>query len=166
MRDRDSLLPQGSMTAHHIDSHDTFWWPSWGIKWRREQFGLQMTQLLTCIFGSLPGPFMMFVGGEEGIESLLPKLALLKSSDSYKFGEVKWWDSSKTPDEIFGISYRNKGQAKTILVNPSDNEVRVPFEKWLIPYKSENLVGDSILESEAIVLRPYSAVLIDSKESQ
>lgn len=166
MRDRDSLLPQGSMTAHHIDSHDTFWWPSWGIKWRREQFGLQMTQLLTCIFGSLPGPFMMFVGGEEGIESLLPKLALLKSSDSAKFGEVKWWDSSQTPDEIFGISYRNKGQAKTILVNPSDNEVRVPFEKWLIPFESENLVGDSFLESEAIVLHPNSAVLIDSKEGQ
>jgi len=123
-----------------------------------------MTQLLTCIFGSLPGPFMMFVGGEEGIESLLPKLALLKSSDSYKYGEVKWWDSSQTPDEIFGISYRNEGQAKTILVNPSDTEVRVPFEKWLIPYESENLVGDSFLESEAIVLRPNSAVLIDSKE--
>jgi hypothetical protein len=109
---------------------------------------------------------MMFVGGEEGLESLLPKLALLKSSDSYKFGEVKWWDSSQTPDEIFGISYRNKGEAKTILVNPSENEVRTPFEKWFIPYESENLVGDSFLESEAIVLRPYSAVRIDSKESQ
>ncbi|NCA25895.1 MAG: hypothetical protein EBV37_03200, partial [Actinobacteria bacterium] len=36
--ERDKFLPIGSMTAHHIDSHDTFWWPSWGKKWRREQF--------------------------------------------------------------------------------------------------------------------------------
>ena len=68
IHDRDSMLPRGSMTAHHIDSHDTFWWPSWGSKWRREQFGIEYVRLLTLMFALLPGPFMMFIGGEKGIE--------------------------------------------------------------------------------------------------
>ncbi len=78
MRDRDAVLPRGSLTAHHIDSHDTFWWPSWGKKWRREQFTLEQVRVLTVMFGGLPGPMMMFSGGEIGIEDVLPELAAVK----------------------------------------------------------------------------------------
>jgi glycosidase len=71
MEDRDAFLPTGSLTAHHIDSHDTFWWPEWGKKWRREQFPLPVVRALAATFMALEGPFMMFAGGEEGLEDLL-----------------------------------------------------------------------------------------------
>lgn len=125
IEDRDSLLPHGSMTAHHIDSHDTFWWPSWGKKWRREQFGIGMTRLLTIIFATLPGPFMMFIGGEEGIEDLLPVLSSLKSDPTWQDGEIRWWTDEKTPPELFGLSHRKGSEEIILLVNPSDVELKV-----------------------------------------
>jgi glycosidase len=65
---RDAGLPRGSMTAHHIDSHDTFWWPAVGQKWRREQFGLDAAAAMLTVFALSGEPYMTFVGGEEGIE--------------------------------------------------------------------------------------------------
>lgn len=79
MRDRDRFLPEGSKTAHHIDSHDTFWWPQWGKKWRREQFGIEATKMLTVTFLALDGPFMMFTGGEDGIEAELEFFGSLRA---------------------------------------------------------------------------------------
>jgi hypothetical protein len=162
MRDRDALLPRGAMTAHHIDSHDTFWWPSWGIKWRREQFGLEMTQLLTCIFGSLPGPFMMFIGGEVGIEHLLPRIAELKLSDAYRNGKVVWWDSDTTPDEVFGVSYLAPSESKTVLVNTSNREIRVPLDLGLKVSGVQELVGKAYLKSVEITLDSHSAAILSS----
>jgi hypothetical protein len=162
MRDRDVLLPRGAMTAHHIDSHDTFWWPSWGIKWRREQFGLEMTQLLTCIFGSLPGPFMMFIGGEVGIEHLLPKIAEFKSSDAYRHGTVHWWDSDASPEEVFGVSYQLPGGSKTMLVNSSDHQVQVPLGAGLMVRSAEELVGKAKFKSSEITLDSHSAAILSS----
>lgn len=162
MRDRDVLLPRGAMTAHHIDSHDTFWWPSWGIKWRREQFGLEMTQLLTCIFGSLPGPFMMFIGGEVGIEHLLPKISEFKRSDAYRNGKVRWWDSDSTPEEVFGISYQLPSGSKTVLVNTSDHQVRVPLEADLMVRDVQELVGKANFKSSEITLDSHSAAILSS----
>ena len=163
MRDRDALLPRGAMTAHHIDSHDTFWWPSWGIKWRREQFGLPMTQLLTCIFGALPGPFMMFVGGEVGIEHLLPKVAELKASEPYRNGTTLWWDSDSTPDAIFGVTYQHKSGSKTVLVNTSDQRVDVPFAHGITPSSHQDLVGTTQLGSGKVTLEPHSAAILSSQ---
>jgi len=166
MSDRDALLPRGAMTAHHIDSHDTFWWPSWGIKWRREQFGLEMVQLLTCIFGSLPGPFMMFVGGEEGIETLLPRIADFKLSDEYKFGEVVWWTEEASPEEVFALSYRYplKGTGRTMMVNPSDADVEVPFPDWMVEVKEETLLGTVRILERKLLLKAHSAAVISHAE--
>ena len=125
VKDRDSLLPAGSMTAHHIDSHDTFWWPSWGKKWRREQFDIQSVQLLTLIFATLPGPFMMFVGGEEGIEELLPNLSKLKRESIWKKGIAKWWCEEKTPADLFGLTRTLGTESLTVLVNMGSAEITV-----------------------------------------
>lgn len=124
MRDRDALLPAGSMTAHHIDSHDTFWWPSWGAKWRREQFGFELFRLLTVIFGALPGPFMMFVGGEDGIEDVLPRLARLKAEPTWHGGEATWWCQDTVPDSVFGLTRRNQQESLSVVVNLADGPVR------------------------------------------
>ena len=121
--DRDALLPKGSLTAHHLDSHDTFWWPSWGNKWRREQFGLQITRMLYVIFGSLPGPFMMFVGGEEGIDDLIKEIARIKQSTSGTQGSHIWWLSAETPSEIYGLTYLTSRGQVSVIVNTSANQI-------------------------------------------
>lgn len=164
MRDRDSLLPRGAMTAHHIDSHDTFWWPSWGIKWRREQFGLKMTQILTCIFGALPGPFMMFIGGEEGIEEILPKIAQFKQSQEYRHGENLWWVDESCPDDLFGITYLFNGVAKSVVVNPSEAAARVNLKSWKLNAVQENLVGSATIRENELVVEPQSAVILTHVE--
>jgi hypothetical protein len=123
IKDRDSLLPSGSMTAHHIDSHDTFWWPSWGAKWRREQFGIEMVRLLTLIFASLPGPFMMFVGGEKGIEDILPNLARLKRERIWQQGRATWWCGEATPADLFGLTHTIGGKSLTVLANVGVDEI-------------------------------------------
>lgn len=121
--DRDLSLPKGSLTAHHLDSHDTFWWPTWGNKWRREQFGLELTRMLYVIFGTLPGPFMLFVGGEEGIEDLIRKIAEFKSLISGSQRKLFWWLSLDTPEEMFALTYVLPSQRVTVLVNCSENVI-------------------------------------------
>ena len=65
---RDAALPRTALTAHHIDSHDTFWWPLPGHKWRREQYGPAAAAAWMTTFALSGGPYMTFVGGEEQIE--------------------------------------------------------------------------------------------------
>jgi len=166
MADRDSLLPRGSMTAHHIDSHDTFWWPSWGKKWRREQFGLKMTQLLTAIFAALPGPFMMFIGGEEGIEELLPKLSKLKEGQAYQYGEVHWWVEESVNQDLFGISYFNSSEGISILVNTSPSQISGTLPNNTRVFEVDPLVGNVEIKGNDFSLEAYAAVVINHKVGQ
>jgi hypothetical protein len=106
------------MTAHHIDSHDTFWWPSWGSKWRREQIALEDVRLLTVMFMSMPGPYMMFVGGEEGIDDVLRGVNTLKQqTPDWATREVVWLTESSIPESVFGILRRSKNNEVVTLVN-------------------------------------------------
>lgn len=118
IQDRDAFLPRGSLTAHHIDSHDTFWWPSWGSKWRREQFPLVQVKLLTVIFMSLPGPFMMFTGGEAGIEAVLGSFnALKQKTPNWAELEVRWLNDDPIPENVFAMVRRSCDLEVLTLVN-------------------------------------------------
>ena len=160
--ERDRFLPNGSLTAHHIDSHDTFWWPSWGKKWRREQFDITKVKLLTLIFGSLPGPFMMFSGGEIGIEQLLPKLAKVKGSRIWLTGEINWWTASSYPDGLFAISRSLDKQVSASLVNFTDKELVVKNEA---NYQLKSVllqIGESIVvNSSQIKLPPFTGAVVE-----
>lgn len=118
VQDRDAFLPRGAMTAHHIDSHDTFWWPSWGSKWRREQFSLDEVKLLSLIFMSLPGPYMMFIGGEEGIEPVLSAFnAIKRRMPNWAELQVTWLTDDSVPESVFAM-LRHDGQREVVtLVN-------------------------------------------------
>lgn len=161
VKERDRYLPNGSMTAHHIDSHDTFWWPTWGKKWRREQVGLEKVNLLTLLFGSLPGPFMMFSGGEIGIEALLPKLAKVKKSVTWTNGELDWFTSDQCPEDLFALKRTLGKNSLLVLVNFGEtnlewnhnynnaevsieievgNKIKVEQEKFMIPALSGSVI--------------------------
>jgi Alpha amylase, catalytic domain len=160
MRDRDALLPAGSLTAHHIDSHDTFWWPSWGKKWRREQFTMEQVRLFTVVFGGLPGPMMMFSGGEVGIEDLLPLLATIKGGDVWRHGSVSWWCDDTTPDSVFGITRRIDSSCVSLVANVGDEPVS--FVSSFAVSNSVNLLetGKGIhLSHNGISMGPNSAVI-------
>ena len=140
MSDRDALLPRGSITGHHIDSHDTFWWPTWGKKWRREQFTAEQFRLLTVIFGSLPGPFMMFTGGEQGIEDLLPLLRALKDRPEWRGGAVSWWTDDEVPDAVFGLTRSLGGESTTVLANFAGVPVTVAIPQFILKRSSQRVL--------------------------
>jgi Alpha amylase, catalytic domain len=160
MRDRDAVLPHGSLTAHHIDSHDTFWWPSWGKKWRREQFTMDQVRLLTVIFGCLPGPMMMFSGGEIGIEDLLPALAAVKQSDVWCSGAVSWWDDDATPESVFGITRTLHGAAVSLVANVGSTPVSfVPAGKTLLGEVVMAVGPKAEVDQGRVVLAANSAIV-------
>ncbi len=161
IQDRDLLLPLGSITAHHIDSHDTFWWPSWGKKWRREQFDLSTVRILTLIFGLLPGPFMMFVGGEEGIEDLLPQISSIKREETWQKGKSLWWTSAKTPQSVFGLTHLLNNEAITVLVNTSDSEIEFESDFTLTQITQRFSVGKSSSIGYKVRLPGMSGVVMN-----
>ena len=162
VQERDRFLPNGSLTAHHIDSHDTFWWPSWGKKWRREQFDITKVKLLTLIFGSLPGPFMMFSGGEIGIEELLPKLAKVKRSKIWLTGELIWWTNSNVPDGIFAILRKLDSRVSATLVNFTDQELFIKNDRDYQLHSVLLQIGQSIeIDTVQIKVPPLSGAVVE-----
>ena len=158
---RNAMLPRGSITAHHIDSHDTFWWPSWGKKWRREQFTLAQVKLLTLVFATLPGPFMMFSGGEIGIEELLPRIS--KAKELLLNGEdgISWWTEDWIPNDVFLQSRKTDGKVVIVAANFSE-QVQV-IKDPRIGKKASVLVqsGDEHQLFEGnLSLSPYSGVIL------
>ena len=167
LRDRDSLLPIGSLTAHHIDSHDTFWWPQWGRKWRREQFGLQPTIALTHAFLLGGGPFMIFIGGEIGMEDELKKVkelrikfpALLKGSSEFEI---------LAPDaqSVFSVTRRYRNEITVALVNLSADylvtKVWLPESRatWIDESGAAGTYGDEV-EFEPWSTRIFTSELGD-----
>jgi glycosidase len=126
VQDRDAFLPRGALTAHHIDSHDTFWWPSWGSKWRREQFTLHEVKLLSLIFMSLPGPYMMFTGGELGIEAELAAFnALKRQTSDWAAMPVAWLTDDSVPEDIFAILRSDDQREVVTLVNLGERPASV-----------------------------------------
>ena len=123
---RDRSLPFNSMTAHHIDSHDTFWWPSPGRKWRRNQYGESRTAALMAIFALRGEPYMTFVGGEEGIEA---EVAAVNSA-RLKYpvlatGQVIHDALDVSDDRAYAALLRNSEQEAIVIVNTVDSPVDV-----------------------------------------
>jgi glycosidase len=161
--DRDAMLPMGSLTAHHLDSHDTFWWPSWGSKWRREQCGLQITRALYVIFGSLPGPFMMFVGGEEGIVDLIKQISLVKLAITDEQRQHIWWLAPQTPPELFGLTYKTSGSQISILVNTSPNQITFAPEVNISADDTIIMSETATFHAGAIVLEGFGYLAVESQ---
>jgi glycosidase len=126
MEDRDGFLPPGSLTAHHIDSHDTFWWPEWGKKWRREQLPVPVVRALAAAFMALEGPYMTFAGGEDGLEDLIGAMNALRADPRLPWParpEFVWADDQD--EQLLHVSRRGE-PGVDILVNLSTTRA-APF---------------------------------------
>jgi len=131
LRDRDRTLPLGSVTAHHIDSHDTFWWPPPGGKWRCEQFGLDAARALMHAFALAGGPYMMFVGGERGMEEAVSAVNAIRARrPELAYGNHRFGEPTTDRDELFTVTHRAGDAWSAVLVNLSPHQlaadVRLP----------------------------------------
>jgi hypothetical protein len=119
-RDRNAVLPPGSLIAHHVDSHDTFWWPLPGEKWRREQHGLEAARALNAVLALSGGGFMTFVGGEEGLEPDIRRVHKLRALPAIRYGAVDYDAVSVDHGSVYAVVRRSESQACVVLVNLSD----------------------------------------------
>jgi hypothetical protein len=124
LRERDRTLPAGSVTAHHIDSHDTFWWPPPGGKWRREQFGLAAARALMHAFALAGGPYMMFVGGEHGMEDAVSAVNAIRARrPELGYGSHRFGEPAADRDELFTVTHRAGDAWSVVLVNLSPHQL-------------------------------------------
>ena len=156
---RDRSLPFNSMTAHHIDSHDTFWWPSPGRKWRRNQYGESRTAALMAIFALRGEPYMTFVGGEEGIEAEVAAVnsARLKHP-VLATGQVIHDALDVSDDHVYAILLRGLDQEAIIAVNTVDTPVNVmiqapdgnPFTEIMLDVPAWRSQGEAIISGRSV----------------
>lgn len=141
MQDRDDFLPVGSQTAHHIDSHDTFWWPQWGKKWRREQFSMAAVRALAAAFLTLDGPYMMFTGGEEGMEDVLSGALGLRKEHAHLWASRAQFDTTSDPSGDLVIAHRSGGTTELVcIVNLSGDEREIP-EAYVTGWNAQVATG-------------------------
>jgi hypothetical protein len=122
-RDRKAVLPPGSLIAHHVDSHDTFWWPLPGEKWRREQHGIDATRALCAVFALSGGGYMTFVGGEEGLEPDVRRIHQLRALPVIRRGAVDYDAVTVDQDAVYAVVRRIEDQSCVVLANLSDAPV-------------------------------------------
>ena len=125
LEERDATLPADALTAHHLDSHDTFWWPAPGRKWRREQIGVPAARALMWCLTLCGGPYMMFVGGESGMEEDLRRtMNLRRERDELRNGAADYSSVSVEDESVFAV-VRDAGTAVAtlVLVNLSPSSV-------------------------------------------
>ena len=124
-RDKESVLLDGAMTARHIDSHDTFWWPLPGFKWRREQYGLPATRALVATWSLIGGVFMTFVGGEIGLEDDIRRLNRLRTDlPEIRYGTANYDCVDSGDDHVFAVARVHRGNVSLVLVNLSNTEIQ------------------------------------------
>ena len=124
-RNKLATLPRGSITARHIDSHDSFWWPLPGFKWRREQYGVPATRALVATWALSGGAYMMFIGGEVAIEEDIRRVNRIKRTiPEIRLGVADYGGISVDSDQVYAVSRVHEGQQSVVLVNLSPTAVQ------------------------------------------
>jgi hypothetical protein len=125
LAERDATLPAGAATAHHIDSHDTFWWPLPGHKWRREQYGIPAAGALMSVFALCGGAFMSFAGGEDGLADHLRRLnTLRRDRPEIREGVADYRTARVDSPDVFAVVRRPRETPPAlVLVNLTDRGI-------------------------------------------
>lgn len=126
---RQKALPDGSRTAHHVDSHDTFWWPAPGEKWFRDRYGIEQTTAVVTLAACLDGPFMLYAGGESGLDDHLERLLSVQLRfDELRRGDCTYWPERVEHCAVF-TALRTLGNRRTLVaVNLSDTHVEATVD--------------------------------------
>lgn len=124
VRNKIATLPKASITARHIDSHDSFWWPLPGFKWRREQYGIPATRALVATWSLTGGAYMMFVGGEVGIEEDIRRVNRLRHSiPKIRLCSADYGGIAVADERIYAVARVFDEPRSLVLVNLSGETV-------------------------------------------
>lgn len=100
---KELSLPKGSMTVHHLDSHDTFWWGGMA-QFRREAIGNQAACAMFSIFALIGGGILNYAGAEKGSEEFYSKLLFLRKNIlELKYGECDYLSARSDDENIFTV---------------------------------------------------------------
>lgn len=124
VRDKIASLPKASITARHIDSHDSFLWPLPGFKWRRKQYGIPATRALVATWSLSGGVYMMFVGGEVGIEEDIRRVNRFKHAiPEIRLGAADYGGIEVADERIYAVARVFDEPRSLVLVNLSGETV-------------------------------------------
>jgi glycosidase len=113
--DKISILGPSAtaQTIRHLDSHDSHEWGGLST-WARDVFGPAFAPLLACL-ATLPGPWMHFVGAEEGVEDVVRDIMIRRQHPSIAGGVLDLdATSSDHPDLLHFLS--QQGDHVTLVV--------------------------------------------------
>ena len=172
---RNQALPEDSMVVHHVDSHDTMWWPLVGSKWRREQYGLDATKAFIAVMALVGGPYMTYVGGEEGVEDYLRTIHRLRNQrPELQHGVAEFASVRSSRDEIFAVVRGGPGPKCVVLVNMSSQTLScdVEIDDWSAAAARDLLsgaafpggAGESSSRFEGLIFAPYQARVMASDD--
>ena len=106
LEDRRLSLPEGSVTIHQVDSHDSFWWLPWRFKFRRQQFGVNGYRALYFMLATLDGGLMQYPTGEQGSESFVTRTNALRGNVSeLREGRCDYLKVKVSDRAIFAVSW-------------------------------------------------------------
>jgi hypothetical protein len=102
-------LPADSITVHHLDSHDTFWWGELA-QFRHEAFGTDASRALFAMFVLIEGGIMLYVGGEKYSEDFYRRLIHLQQrTPALRYGVCDYLAITCDDDMVLPI-YRSHDQ--------------------------------------------------------
>ncbi|MEA5117939.1 MAG: DUF3459 domain-containing protein, partial [Propionicimonas sp.] len=157
LTERDATLPEGSVTAHHLDSHDTFWWPLPGSKWRREQIGRDASRALMTAFALSGGPYMMFVGGEDGMQEQVAAVNRIRASrPELAHGSHRFGMDGVVSDDLFVVRHQSGDNRSVLLANLSNRPVTEDL-RYHLPGAWQDLLGTRPVADSTVELAPYAA---------
>ena len=159
--ERDATLPADALTCHHLDSHDTFWWPAPGHKWRREQIGLPATRALTWCLALAGGPFMMFTGGEVGMEQDVARLLhLRRQREELRHGGADFSAAELDDEAVFAVLRHHGSSGLLVLVNLSPRATTIGCRLR----RGWRAVGAAPGEPLKVELEPYGSALLEVRQ--
>jgi hypothetical protein len=125
-QDLRTANPVGSKTIHQVDSHDSFWWPAPGMKFRREQFGADGYRALFFTVAMLDGGLMQYPTAEQGNEDFVKKVLSLRSSTpEIADGRCYYLLPEVSSDSVFAVGWKGESSWVFPLTNFSKDPVKV-----------------------------------------
>lgn len=132
---RRLVLPEGTRTIHHVDSHDSHEWGRLG-QYRREAFGEDAARAFFALSCFLEGGVMVFTGAEEGSEATYRQLLRLKADLPALSRGGESFDAVTADDQHVFYSMRSApGQVLVPVINlsPDARRVRISIDASALP---------------------------------
>lgn len=135
LAERRLVLPEGTRTIHHVDSHDSHEWGRLG-QYRREAFGEEAARAFFALCCFLEGGVMVFTGAEDGCEAFYRRFLLLKAEQPALSRGSESFDGIAADDRHVFCSVRAAPEQVVVPVvnfSPHARRVSVSIARHSVP---------------------------------